>query len=311
MAGFSQQIKQARQRLGYSQTSLAKKAGLSLTYLRLIEDGERVPSEDFVLRLAEALGLNRVSLVLAALAEKAPDPRSRGIYETMVYFLENTSSGPARAHRRSGELDREFQEVMDEAVRTQAGIPDAEVLADLLRPGFAAGFEKAGSREDFSFLLDQDYQGAFPPGRIGDGFEFIPKATPHVNAGGGFLVEDESTDGWFSFRRDWLTGHGGPRGKVLLEVEGESMLPTLHNGDVILVDKSEGGRAFRPGRVFVVRDGDGIVVKRLHRGETPHGLRLSSDNPDKSRFPDREILVPEGEASPILGRVIWAGCEIR
>ena len=124
-------------------------------------------------------------------------------------------------------------------------------------------------------------------------------------------MEDESTEGWFCFRRDWLTGHGGPRDKVLLEVEGESMLPTLHNGDVILVDKSEGGRVLRSGKVFVVRDGHGMVVKRLHRGDAVNGLRLCSDNPDKSRFPDREIIVPEGEASPILGRVIWAGCEIR
>ena len=306
MTGFAQQIKQARVKSGYSQTSLAKTAGISLTYLRLIEDGERIPAEDFVLRLAEALSLDKLPLLLSALSEKAPDAQSRRIYETMASFTADRHKGFSPP--RNEQFESDLQQAMDDFVISRDRPLDRDVLSGMFEPGFARGWNLAVNRE----ALDgsSGFFDYLTPEHIGEGFEFIPKAAPHVDAGGGFLVEDESTEGWFCFRRDWLSTHGGSNDKVLLEVEGESMLPTLHNHDVILVDKSETGRVLRPGKVFVVRDGDGIVVKRLHRGEAANGLRLGSDNPDKNRFPDREIIVPEGEPSPILGRVIWAGCEI-
>lgn len=55
---------------------------------------------------------------------------------------------------------------------------------------------------------------------------------------------------------------------------GDSMEPTLHDGDSIIVDRSE-TRVRRDG-MYALRFGDGIFIKRVQ--VTPGGARLISDN---------------------------------
>jgi phage repressor protein C with HTH and peptisase S24 domain len=46
-----------------------------------------------------------------------------------------------------------------------------------------------------------------------------------------------------------------------MHVEGDSMMPTLHDGDIVLVDLAR--RAPIPPGIFVLHDGMGLVAKRL------------------------------------------------
>lgn len=46
-----------------------------------------------------------------------------------------------------------------------------------------------------------------------------------------------------------------------MHVEGDSMMPTLHDGDIVLVDLAR--RAPTPPGIFVLHDGMGLVAKRL------------------------------------------------
>ena len=73
------------------------------------------------------------------------------------------------------------------------------------------------------------------------------------------------------------------------------MEPTLRDGDEILVDRS--ARGLRDG-VYVVRVGDGLLVKRLDLGQPGH-IVLISDNqvyrPFQLAHDDLEVI----------GRVVW------
>lgn len=61
----------------------------------------------------------------------------------------------------------------------------------------------------------------------------------------------------------------------LFRVAGDSMEPTLHDGDMIMINQGE--RAVHTGRVYLMRLGDELMVKRL---ETRPGgvLLIRSDN---------------------------------
>jgi phage repressor protein C with HTH and peptisase S24 domain len=83
----------------------------------------------------------------------------------------------------------------------------------------------------------------------------------------------------------------------VIEVEGDSMEPTLRDGDEILVDRAP--RPLRSG-LHVIRLDDVLLVKRLEPG--PSGtLQVISDNPAYPR-----LERPRADIA-ILGRVVWKG----
>ena len=85
-------------------------------------------------------------------------------------------------------------------------------------------------------------------------------------AGSGAEALGEEIAGCVWFRQDWLASRGlDPAQCAVIRVIGESMEPLLNEGDSILVDRQRRDRA--EDRIYVVRTGDGLVVKRAGRGK--------------------------------------------
>lgn len=127
----------------------------------------------------------------------------------------------------------------------------------------------------------------------------------HSSAGPGAYVVSERAARSVLFRQDWSRERGlHPSHCDVLEVRGESMEPTLQGGAWILVDRHRAEP--HNNKVFVVRIGDEVFVKRLRR--TPGGWLLASDNRDQDSagrpaYPPRPFP-PDGA---IIGQVVWAG----
>ena len=119
-------------------------------------------------------------------------------------------------------------------------------------------------------------------------------------AGGGAADLDETVRSYVAFRRDWLSQRGlDPSQCSVIGVRGESMEPVLPAGCSILVNRAERHR--RAGQVFVLRTGDGLVVKRLAQ-EDGRWLLLS-EHPAWKPLPwDRE--------TSIIGEVRWMAREL-
>lgn len=66
---------------------------------------------------------------------------------------------------------------------------------------------------------------------------------------------------------------------ILVQVAGNSMEPTLSDGDWVIIRKIDSNLALRLGRLYVVVSPEGATVKRLHSFEKGI-LNLTSDNPD-------------------------------
>jgi phage repressor protein C with HTH and peptisase S24 domain len=82
-----------------------------------------------------------------------------------------------------------------------------------------------------------------------------------------------------------------------IEVQGDSMEPTLRDGDEILVDRSQ--RRLRSG-VHVIRLDDVLLVKRLAPA-AGGAVEIISDNPAYGR-----AVRPHDEVE-LVGRVVWKG----
>jgi transcriptional regulator with XRE-family HTH domain len=60
---FGAAIRRAREQRGIAQSVIADAAGISLTYLSLLERGENTPTLTVVFRLCDALGISASELV--------------------------------------------------------------------------------------------------------------------------------------------------------------------------------------------------------------------------------------------------------
>ena len=72
-----------------------------------------------------------------------------------------------------------------------------------------------------------------------DSFVAISSVAVRPSIGGGHLVEHQPADGRpYHFQRSWIKHdlRADPANLRIMHVEGDSMMPTLHDGDIVLVD---------------------------------------------------------------------------
>ena len=126
----------------------------------------------------------------------------------------------------------------------------------------------------------------------------VPRLAIGASAGAGALAGEEVAFDTIRFSSRWLRAMGLDQEMLsVIAVTGDSMEPTLRDGDEILVDRT--ARPLHDG-VHVVRSGDTLLVKRVETG--PGGrITLLSDNPAY-----RPIDCQLGEVE-VIGRVVWKG----
>ncbi len=158
------------------------------------------------------------------------------------------------------------------------------------------------------FGVDERVLGA-PPHRSAPVVELvqIPVLDVEASAGHGALAEMESKSGQFGFDEGWLRKLTPSKASSLsiIHVHGDSMEPTLNDGDEVMVDLGDGQSRLRDG-IYVLRMDDALNVKRV--AIEPQGRRISvlSDNP---AYPSWRGL--ERRAINIVGRVLWFGRKLQ
>jgi phage repressor protein C with HTH and peptisase S24 domain len=150
------------------------------------------------------------------------------------------------------------------------------------------------------FGVDEKTLGA-PEAPNKSGLRLVPKLAVGASAGGGALADGEALAGKVGFDETWLRRMGlDPARLSLIRVAGDSMQPTLNDGDDIMVDTAAADRIPKKG-IHVLRYDGTLMVKRLQPGK---GGRLSilSDNPAYSPLEDIDA-----KEVTVIGRVVWVG----
>ena len=156
------------------------------------------------------------------------------------------------------------------------------------------------------FRVDEALLGGPAAEEAGEGLRPVPRLDIGAAAGAGAYDGDESPRGHIGFDPAWLkrVARGAPDQLSIIRVAGDSMAPTLIDGDDILVDRGDGAARLRDG-VYVLRMDDALVVKRLALNPAARTLAIRSDNAAYPSWPDCDPAAVE-----IVGRVVWAGRRI-
>lgn len=129
-------------------------------------------------------------------------------------------------------------------------------------------------------------------------FDYIPMAEAQLSAGGGCFVLSEDIEGYYAFRKTWLSRvASSAKNLVLMRVQGGSMHPTIQDGDTVLIDT--GRLSIKEGMLYALRFDETIMIKRL--SFRPEGrVLIISDN--RSEYDPYEADIKNIN---IIGQVIF------
>jgi phage repressor protein C with HTH and peptisase S24 domain len=149
---------------------------------------------------------------------------------------------------------------------------------------------------------DEKQESAFPRIPSEKDFVLIPQYTTKGACGNGYLNDHVELVGGLVFKRSWLERMRlDADNACVIYASGDSMYPSISDGDVLLLDKT--ANPLRSDEVYAFMVDDEVVVKRLSKGFG--GIVLRGDNPNKAAYPD--ISVPPGYDLTVIGRVVWRG----
>lgn len=134
-----------------------------------------------------------------------------------------------------------------------------------------------------------------------DDVEFIREVDIRLAMGHGRLADDYPEVGQIPFNRNFRrTLTAAPVEQLFVaRGDGDSMMPTLINDDMVLIDQSQ-QRISQSDRIWALRIEDAGLIKRV-RVVPGGGYELLSDNPT---IPPQMV---QRDQVAVLGRVIWVG----
>lgn len=140
----------------------------------------------------------------------------------------------------------------------------------------------------------------------GDRWALLPVYDAQASAGPGQAIDTETVLHRIAFREEWVRNvTNAPLDQLaVITVDGDSMEPTLRQGDTVLVDMGQRRPQQKDG-IYVIRSDGGLQVKRLQVELGRNQITVLSDNP---AYEAQRHLTPED--IQVLGRVIWLGRQV-
>lgn len=179
---------------------------------------------------------------------------------------------------------------------------NAAYLQQFVKRGTPARLSER-DRKVLAQFLDIDEAALGGPPSADRATRYVRRLDVRASAGAGALADAENILPPIGFDSAWLKRicRGRDEDLSVIEVVGDSMAPTLNDGDDILVDCAAASERIREGIYVMRRDGE-LMVKRLSTNPADGTLTIASDNPAYSTWTG---------CSPgsidVIGRVLWAG----
>ena len=137
-------------------------------------------------------------------------------------------------------------------------------------------------------------------------FVLIPRYHAEASMGeGAETYGHDELSGHLAFKNIWLQKRRlNPKFLTIIDAIGDSMHPTINDGDVLLVDLRQ--KEPVDNRIFVLRMNQQLYAKRL-QFRPDSKLVVHSDNPHSPAF---DVDLAQHNGLDIIGRVVWAGRDL-
>jgi hypothetical protein len=170
-------------------------------------------------------------------------------------------------------------------------IPEDADLGAILRGDWDSKLAPANLAGDYLTLIDASRYTA------------IPRRDVKAAAGDKILIPGEEIVDVLLFKTEFLRRELGldPRALVVIQARGDSMQPTIDDGDLLLVDCSQALDA--DNAIYVLNVNDRILVKRLHF-RIDGTIEVLSDNP---KYKSETVNPRNNDVFRVVGRVVWSG----
>jgi hypothetical protein len=222
---------------------------------------------------------------------------SQGQREVLAALIRDRGEDFASLSRLLGRNPAYVQQFIKRGVPRKLDEADRRLLADYFG---IADEVLGGPAASAPRMVAAERSGGPKP--VGDDFVLVPRLAVGASAGPGAVAGDERATARMAFRADWLRDIvTSTAGLSIIQVKGDSMFPTLADGDDILVDRSDAADRLRDG-IYVLRAEDVVMVKRIAIAPSGRGLIVKSDNPAYPDWTDRDA-----QSIDLIGRVVWAG----
>lgn len=204
-------------------------------------------------------------------------------------------------HRVIAEIERQGISVAEAARRSGVKY---DIIRDLIRrEGSSTSVENAAKISaglGLEAALTRVENGQAAP----NGDRLVPVYDIAASAGDGALVDYEGIAYSLAFPPDYIrrVTRADPKNLTIISVKGDSMIPTLYDDDIVMLDMSKTSLGYEG--LFVIRIFDVLHVKRLSHSRPGHVLVIS-DNRDN--YPPREYSADDIE---VVGKVIWKGGKV-
>lgn len=195
---------------------------------------------------------------------------------------------------------------------TARGVPTTQATISRIKAGSKTNSELTEALRDLAIEYGIAAEGAGRAPRPSK--DFIDEIDVVSGlGGGGFSIVENTTENGVSISTEAIRDHwmipsymlnrfnAKPRNIKAFPTQGDSMSPTIDDGDVVFVDTRH--RVPSPPGIYVLADEfGGVVTKRLEVTSRPSDevvtVRISSDNPNHK---DRELTLDEIN---IIGRYV-------
>lgn len=138
------------------------------------------------------------------------------------------------------------------------------------------------------------------------GYTLVPRYDVLASAGGGADVHSEQVVDHLAFKTAWLKTDMGlaPNHLTLISAVGDSMEPTIREGDLLLIDHTQD--QVTEDAIYVLRHDGLLIAKRLQKA-LDGTIYIRSDNTIY-----KELTVSKDNLADlrIVGRVVWFGRKI-
>ncbi|TSK07926.1 MAG: helix-turn-helix transcriptional regulator [Geobacter sp.] len=131
----------------------------------------------------------------------------------------------------------------------------------------------------------------------------VPRYDVSASAGPGVINTSEQVVDYLQFKPDWIKNVLGVSAQnlALISVKGDSMVPTLSDGDVLLVDTTD--RHFQTNAIYVLQLEGSLLVKRIQR-KIDGTVVIKSDN---KAYEPETVRGDIADQLHVVGRVAWYG----